>query len=387
MLQTYVEYTQGARAGESMPAFVNEHHYEEMLSYAMRVGKLSMEDKFFYLIQGVRYGLLPVERLQVLGGEKLGLLSAFPFLEFFYRKNNTLPEVRAIGAALDEAGDPFNPGLKTTLFLRTIVLRDPGTRTRIIKAGNRRGEGFDHEDMPYILTDITHGFLKNLTGNINAGQQKLSPQSMQNGYVGFNEKFKVFAKLVEMEEDGVARFTEQDAEDMAITIATYVQFDNMITKWGTDSQHGYLSPAELDNEVPPAGSFVTSAYRNRTRDFVDDLTRNLGITEVKGKGERISREELIASKDRDRKLPPGNTKRQMAIYESIDDLVLQLKKQILADRGQALKNTLRDFERETGFLYTGSSGLTKQGADNKMATENVERVYLDLTRGLNKVEP
>ncbi len=385
MLETYHEYTYGAKKGDSMPPFVNEHHFEEILHYAMRVGKMSMEDKIFYLIQGVRYGLLPVERLQVMGGEKLGLLSAFPFLEFFYQKNNTLPEVRAMGQALDEEGDLFTPGLKTTLFIRMVLLRDANTRIRIKKAGNRRGEGFDHEDMPYLLTDIDHGFLKNITGNINAGQQKLSPQSMQNAYVGFNEKFKVLAKLVELEDRGIGRFTDQDAEDMAITLATYVQFDNMITKWGTEQNRGYLSPAELDNEVPPAGKFVTREYRNRTRDFVNELTQNLGIESASGKGQRVPRDDLIASANRDSTLPPGDTKYQLAVFEATDDLVKQLKSKILADRGQILKNTLRHFEQRAGFLYTKSEGLDKAGADSKMNTDNVQQSFLTLTRGLGQV--
>ena len=90
--------------------------------YAIRNGKMSMEDKFYYLVQGTAHGLIGLDRLRTLAGEEGGVLNIFAFIDYFYQKNNTLPEIKALAKRLEETPDPGNAlycksGLKTRLPL------------------------------------------------------------------------------------------------------------------------------------------------------------------------------------------------------------------------------------------------------------------------------
>ena len=100
-------YTDCKRRGVPVDDAVQPHMYEEVLHFAIRMGKMSMEAKFFYLVQGIACGLLPAERMRVLAGEEGdGLLNIFPFIDYFYSKNNSLAEIKALADRLRETNDP-----------------------------------------------------------------------------------------------------------------------------------------------------------------------------------------------------------------------------------------------------------------------------------------
>ncbi len=269
------------KSGESVPDEVNPHLYEEILHYAMRNGKMTMEGKFFYLVQAARYGLLSIDRLQALAGQNGGVLNLFPFIDYFYKKNNTHPEIDAIGKRLEEGtadDERFKPGPNTTLWLHLEVLRNESARQRISKAtSGSRAEGIDHEDIPTIMAQADYVTINRLTDIISGSREKLSPEAVRNSYTGFGTKFKILARLAELDREGKARFTEADALEAAKSIAAYVHMDNIFTRNGNNEpRRSTIDWAELEQGAPsiPSGLTVAS-YRTANNNFTKALVSKL----------------------------------------------------------------------------------------------------------------
>jgi len=282
MLKTYIECTT-AKPKKPLPEEVNPHHFEELLVYSMRNGKMSMEQKIYYLIQGVASGFLTLERLRAIAGEKGGVLLKFPFLDYFYQRHNTLPEIRSIAARITEYGSDgkstFLPGAKTTMFMRLVILRDQKALERISKALDKGAEGLDHEDIPYLATEIDWVKMTSLLGVMSGARSKVSKEGWKNAYVGFNEKFKVYANLARLSQEKKAVMTDGDVRNLAQSIGAYIVMDNQMMR-ATDLKAGQisLSSEALEIERPVANpNLRTSDYRNRTRDFVFELAHAIGM--------------------------------------------------------------------------------------------------------------
>ncbi|MDD5623524.1 MAG: hypothetical protein PHI23_02335 [Candidatus Peribacteraceae bacterium] len=304
ILEKFVDYRTN-RPGEVLPEEVNPHHYEEILHYAMRNGKMSMEQKFYHLVRGVATGLLPLSRLRVLAGERGELLMKFPFLDYFYQRHNTLAEVKRVADQITETDEKgtatFEPGTKSTMFIRLILLRDQKARERMSKAMDRVAESLDHEDIPYLATDIDWAKMQRLLGVISGDRSKMTTEGMKNAYVGFNEKFKVYANLAKLAEDGQATFTDADVQDLAQSLAAYVFLDNQAMR-AVNLVRGQVSltRAHLETEGPVTNpSLRTSAYRNRTRDFVWELAAAVGMSDADLNVEGLTLRDFLATRERD----------------------------------------------------------------------------------------
>lgn len=387
MLRLFVKHTDNGqlRAGESLPEEVNPHHYEEILHYAMRNGKMRMEDKIFYLIQGIRYHLIPINRLRVLAGQKGELLTKFPFLDYFYQRHNTYPEIEALGKRLDESGSEetrFIPGPKTTLFMRLIVAKDDGVQKRIAKATSRKMEEVDHEDVPYILTDVNWAKLRNLMDVVSGGRWKVTNQGMQNTYVGFNEKFKIYAAVAEMEAEGMETFPESYIRNLAESAAAYVIFDNQVVRAsspGGNVEKGNLEWTEINHQVPVSSSGPrTSEFRNRMRDFIRRLAQDVGMSDTDLAGTGVTLQEMLASQDRDEgKIDVKNATKKKEIYEATERFAMAFQQKIVANPG-ALKALLREWQRSPSTAFLDSS--SKSTADTNLTRESIRQNYRKIVR-------
>ncbi len=256
---------------ESIPEEVDPHLYEKLIFYAIENGKLSMEDKFFYIGQGIDMGLLSIDRLRVLAGEGGGILLVFPFIDYFYNKNNSMPEIRAFAKKLREAEPPnkqaFEPGKKTTVFVHLVIAREQRVKERLRKGVDRLAEKMDHEDVHYYAANLDYGGINTLLSTFSGRRQKTTKEGLKNMYVAFSNKLMAFALLAKLHGKGLT-FGEEDARDLIQTIVSYAHMDNIVTRNGYENEdRPELSPNEYQL-TPVAGKRIVGDYRKSLNAFL-----------------------------------------------------------------------------------------------------------------------
>ena len=362
------------RTGRGASTDLNPHLYEEILDYSMRNGKMTMEGKLFYLVRGVAVGLLSIDRLRTMAGETSGILSRYPWLDYFYKKNNTLPEVEALNERLEEPGKPFDYGPKTTLWLHLEVMRVESTRERISKAiSGVRAENLDHEDVPTLVSQADWTNIDRMTGMVSGTREKLSPEAVRNSYTGFGTKFKALARLVQMEEDNVAQFTDRDMHEAAKAIVAYIHMDNIFTRNASKGDRPVLTWDHIDNGTGPSTSNLTVAkYRTPQNDFVFNVVQESGFdfsryTHINA-GNLIRRENMehLEESDRTRYIPTQQESR----YEEARDIMGQLQETIM-QRPDVVKKCLKKFAdhfREENYADKAEGWLTEDNTREYFAS-------------------
>ncbi|MDO8648949.1 MAG: hypothetical protein Q7R81_04160 [Candidatus Peregrinibacteria bacterium] len=275
-LRLHTEWEHDRKNGihREIPVDVKAHRYEELIEYAIRNGKMSMEEKFYYIVQGVRHGLLSIDRLRVLAGEKGGILMKFPFIDYFYQKNNSFAEVERLGKSLQEKGPgmEFKPGIKTTLWLHLEVARNEEVQKRVNKAKDRFAEGIDHEDIPFMITQLDFKDIGNLANVISGSRQKVTTEGWKNAYVGFNSRLQILGHLLTLDEEGIERFTETDAVQLAQMLTSYIHMDNILTENGSDfTNRPSMTEYQLSTVCPSGGHLPANKYRHNMTEFLGDL--------------------------------------------------------------------------------------------------------------------
>ncbi|OIO54142.1 hypothetical protein AUJ46_03935 [Candidatus Peregrinibacteria bacterium CG1_02_54_53] len=367
MLKTYVEcHDKFGNLIKPLPEEINPHHYEELLHYSMRNGKMSMEQKVYFLIQGVASGFLPLERLRVIAGEKGGVLLKFPFLDYFYQRHNTLAEIKDIAERITEYGPDgqptFEPGAKTTMFMRLVILRDQKARERISKALDKGAEGLDHEDIPYLATEIDWVKMDSLLGVMSGARSKVSKEGWKNAYVGFNEKFKVYADLARLARENKAVMTESDIRDLAQSIGAYIVMDNQMMR-ASSLKPGQVSLTNeaLEIERPVSCPYVhTGAFRNRTRNFVWELAQTLGMQDSDVGVQGVTLKQFLSNPERDSNPVPPDLVSQ--IDKARDPFIRALTKKIVADPNTLIR-VLAQFEE--GEFKDGKKFLDSRAEDER----------------------
>jgi len=324
----------------SLPEEVNPHHYEEILHYAMRDGKMTMEQKMFYLIQGIRYKLIPINRLRVLAGERGELLSAFPFLDYFYQRHNSYEEICRLGERIQESeANKFAPGLKTTLFMRLILLRDGKVRERMSKASDRKAEGIDHEDVPYLATDVDYNKMLNLLGNISGERWKVTTQGWQNAYVGFGEKFRCYGQFARLAQNGKAMFRPNDVNELAQSIVSWVVMDNKLTGAAAVEKEARMTEQGFNTRPVANTNLRTRDFRDPVRRFVMELVRSIGLTDADIAGSGLTLAKYLGTTD---DVQRSATKDDCTKNRGANSFFAEafLKKMNTADGAAALQNLL-----------------------------------------------
>jgi len=268
-------YVEGKDSG-NIPDQVNPHLYEELIHYAIRNGKMSMEAKFFYLIQGVRHGLLSIDRLRVLAGEGGEVMSIFPFIDYFYQKNNDMAFMKQLGQRLEEGGgdERYKPGIRTTMFVRLEIAREQAVKERLRKGQSKSGEKIDHDDIPYFLPELDYTGISDWYTAAGGRRQKLSFEAVKNSYVGFSMKFKALAAFAQI--DNGAKFSDADVENLVDTIGSCILSDNILTRNGFDGDYRpTLSESEIRNTKPVMGDAKLFAYRTNLNSFTGQVAHLL----------------------------------------------------------------------------------------------------------------
>lgn len=342
-LKNQLELWERKKHGITSPD-LNPHLYEEILDYSMRNGKMSMEDKLYYLVQGVAKGLLSIDRLRTLAGEKGGILNQYPWIDYFYKKNNSLAEVQALGERLWESDKPYKPGAKTTLWLHLEVMRVESTRQRISKAiSGTRAENLDHEDVPTLVANADWVNIDRMTGMVSGTREKLSPEAVRNAYTGFGTKFKALARLVQMEEKGIARFTDKDLAEATKSIVAYIHMDNLFTRNASKGDRPQLTWDVIDTQQGPSTNGLTvGAFRTPQNQFVSDVLKDSNFdfnqnSKIKNADDLIRRETLSGEKDRQE----YTTEEQEERYEDAKSIFNRLQATLM-QRPDVIKKHLKE---------------------------------------------
>ncbi len=351
------------------PDDVKPHMYEEIIEYSIKNGKMYMEDKLYYIVQGVSSGLLPIERLRAMAGQHGSIIQFFPQIEYFYGHNNSLPEIKALAKRLTEHdnGKPtFTPGLKTTLWFHFEVARDPQVKLRLSKGSARNAEGYDHEDIPFAVTQMDYSEMSNMLNVISGGRQKVTPEGLKNAYVGFNSKMKIFGNLAKLERDNLERFTADDARVFAKSLAAYIFMDNTLTLNGKAVNNPPTLSLSQFKTVPPSAVDDKTAwmYRGRMTEFIralnsagifNDITWGTDPDNKNALG--VKKEEMLTVEKVSEENPedgyqrnaPGSKILQEAVFPRFAE---QLEKAIMKNM-DAFKRVLADSEES--FLNEGGS--------------------------------
>src|SRR3989344_800986 len=231
-------FIQAHEKGKHMSDDVQPHLYEEIIEYSIRNGKMSMEEKFFYLVQGIAHGIIGRDRLGYLAGEGSGILNIFGFIDYFYGRNNTQSEIEALAKRLLETDDKSNPeyyrpGIKTTLWLELEVAREESVIQRVSKGMSQKGQDADHDDMHFFIPRLDAEVVASLTTPAGGGRPQLTPEAWENAYSGFNSYFKSFGILTKLEDEGEDKFTSHDALEVSRALATFIRMDCILTKRDT----------------------------------------------------------------------------------------------------------------------------------------------------------
>ncbi|NLG06972.1 hypothetical protein GX553_00770 [Candidatus Peribacteria bacterium] len=349
MLRLWVEYRQGPPG--DIPNEVNPHKYEKILIYAIGNGKMRMEDKFFYLVQGVANGLLSIDRLRVLAGEVGGVLNQFPLLDYFYQKNNSLPEVQALATRMREAPwsspDAYRPGAKTTLWIHLEATRTESARQRISKAtSGTRLEKIDHEDIPTMVSILDYEGMNLLSDVVSGGRLQMSPEAQKNSYTGFATLWLAKARIVQLEDRGLARFTTQDIRDIARSMAASIHLDNILTGNATEkSGRARLSWGAINqSQGPSTGGHLVKKVRDGNYAFVHRILdeTNFNFANVKDReGNNIERKDYVRPQD-DQSSKGAN--HQKSMFYATESFAQQLEDALLQNP-ETVKAVLREFAR------------------------------------------
>ena len=282
-----------------VPEDVNPHLYEEVLEYSMRNGKMTMEEKLYFLVRGVATGLLSIDRLRALAGENGGILSLFPFIDYFYGKNNSMSEIQALAERLTEGGNrKYKPGPKTTLWLHLELTRNESARQRMAKVtSGSRTEELDHEDIPTIVSQMDYKGVEELTGVLSGSRFKMSNEAAKNTYTGFGTKFRILAQLAKLHQQKKAQFTEQDAQEAAKSIAAYAHLDNILTRNGMDE--AVRIEVTLDQiasqKAPSTKEHVVKDYRKGNSSLVRNVINGIDLDWIGSIG--VDKNTYVRNKD------------------------------------------------------------------------------------------
>ncbi len=312
---------------------VNPHLFEEHIHYAMRNGKMGMEDKFFYLIQGVARGLLNVDRLRSFNGQEGKILNAFPFIDFFDKKNNTLDEIRTIAESITNKKAPYTPDYRTTYLLYEEVRRNKAVRDRAAK-GIKNSQNVDHEDLPMLISLLDYGNINQATGIAGGQLWRVSAPAMKNIYVGYNSLFQYYAIRARMILEGVSGVKPLTMEDItAITTAlvAFIHYDNLITRAADTGSRPYLTWNEINNDPPVSGTLLTKNYRDKATGFAKEIVKDkLGIAEITTKEGNVTIDDAIGvGRDAATVDELGATKKKVLMSQACqEDLTKNIKKNL-----------------------------------------------------------
>lgn len=363
-LRIYLDVKARRERGEqiAMPSVVQPHLYEKVIHYSISNGKMSMEDKFYYLVQGIAHGLMSRDRLAVIAGEGgEGLLQTFPFIDYFYGKNNTKREIQSLAKRLWEGDRDHSlyckPGLRTTLWLELEVARMDSVKQRLSKGFSKRGNEMDHDDMHFFLPRMDQRSLVQMTLPSGGGRPQFSPESWENGYVGFGSILKSLGMVAELEKDGIAgtKFTSEDATQAVQAVVNYLTIDSILTNrtsWGEtgEGRQSKLERNRMRTRTPVVsnGRFTVMEAKDENDRVAEEILKVYGLLDKDPDIKEYVLYDAYGNELKDNKKTMETLKNlEKKLSEAIRSKGLEPLKQVLRKNKETLKTHAKNYTYET----------------------------------------
>ncbi|MFA5842074.1 MAG: hypothetical protein WC882_00115 [Candidatus Gracilibacteria bacterium] len=195
--------------------YVSPHEYEEMIDWSIKAGKLTAEDKLFFIMEGLtaKCPSGPMQGMTLLEMDRIGeiegkYLNSFPLLDFFtspfekpfhprYLKGEiTLEETKKVYNVEDlqafidmhfkDESNDNKAGKNFSKFLWEYMIVDPRFRQRLSK-GIARSQNMDHDDAHLYMPASTLEQVETFTGAFTGTQKYFTDEGYKNGYPGYNQ--------------------------------------------------------------------------------------------------------------------------------------------------------------------------------------------------------
>jgi len=294
--------------------YVNAAQYESYIHYAISAGKLSFEDKLFFIIMGVGstsggpHGqtLLHIDRVAALEGE---LLNNFPILDFLvsplvpmYDDNlepkldqdgnpiRGMPDVNTFRRWIkdylskDFGGDPMSvthpkdlrPGAHTREFVYKVAVWDDWMRTRLHKAASNAGR-WDHDDMDVHAAFLTDAMIDQIVTKQGGATQQISTPGLKNSIVGFNNFIKVKLEMLdEHKKSGNAQEAQKDMRNLVDLIKSFTKFDAVLDdRFYHGGNYARLSQSDYYSYALADSSRTVKTHVDETRAYIGNLCQAL----------------------------------------------------------------------------------------------------------------
>lgn len=301
--------------------YVNPMEYEELIDFAIKYGKLTGEEKMFYLMEGLTakcsdgamqgMTLLHLDRIGDLDGK---YLNQFPLLDFFTNRGKKPFHPRYMSGEISledtdhgytvedlemlrdeffkEESDrcAFVPGKDTKFgqFLWEWMLVDPNFQVRLSK-GLRRAEAMDHDDAHMYIPTATMEQIETFTGAYTGNQKYFTDEGYKNAYAGFNQYIVSLSNRCEDLAERQKRGLIIDDETIKTTegqvlqaVQSYFMFDSILDgrrdrKSDSKARIGdtqYDKPCVVDWA---GGDATVRDHKNQLDSLVKEICRAYGI--------------------------------------------------------------------------------------------------------------
>lgn len=287
--------------------YVNPMEYEELIDFGIKYGKMSAEQKIFFLFEGItaRCPGGPMQGMTLLHLDRIGdldgkWLNQFPLLDFFTSPYPKTMDPRYLSGELkkppegkykvedfERLKDAFfskeskacESGLEFSKFLWEYMLIDPYFRKRLSK-GLRRADNMDHDDAHIYVPPSSMEEIEKLTGSYNGTQTFFTIEGYKNAYGGYNQFLvslsNIRDELGEMEKKGlkVDKSTyEENDNQMLDAVRGYFLYDAYLS--GRKDQHtasrARLGDTHYRDTLINDPSFTVGEHKEQLDSFVKEV--------------------------------------------------------------------------------------------------------------------
>lgn len=309
--------------------YVSAAEYESYLDFAIDAGKLSFEEKLYFLVMGIaaespgahgHHGqtLLHIDRAGAIEGDRL---NQFPIIDYFVKsmqqvdengnpiykinekgekvaviekpninnfkvwfRNYCLPDLKNKSLDSVESFKDLKPGDTFKTFIREEVLWDDATRIRMDKAA-KSPEQWDHDDMHMFVTILGEETIEQITKKAGGAKQQLSNEGIKNAYLGLNHFTKLKMEMMQRHlKDGTPQgkaAAEKDLRDLMNILRSFVRFDSILDRRYYHADNAYTRFGDQEKRGKPGwdSSRPVKTHIEEMHNFLKELGNSVGLNE------------------------------------------------------------------------------------------------------------
>ncbi|MBI5152604.1 hypothetical protein HZA39_03650, partial [Candidatus Peregrinibacteria bacterium] len=356
--------------------WVNPHQYEGLYHFSIQKGKMAVEDKVYFLIQGAATGLLSLDRIGLIDGL---WLNHMPWLDFFTNKNKwkigmpekekteidpatgkpkgnrpyKLEDYQRLAKMLDQDGDEnaeFKnaPGPRTKYLLWNYMLPFRDTHIRTDKA-LQESQKLDHDDTHFVIPLLTESMIERALTSGGTIREHFSQPGYLNAYPGFNENIKVLGNL--------AAEGKETADNVREALASFIRYDSIIdNRYKKKAENAFIriDPVKFNDDSVVDPGVKTIKHRSALQKLILDIGRAYGHDFS-----------LLFTTTPPRAIPENN-KLQEQIEDAIANFNTTLANLIATDNGAKMTRAIQAANL-SGYKFLSGAEYEKRKTATKVA--------------------